>query len=111
MELTEDKIIEKHAKRCGHCNRNTLLPYEYEWNCLSCGYNVNKRKHELSKTQRKKINFFNRLKCAEVKVFSICVDVYKIYEGDDYDKIYEVLSTLKNKKLKINNILIEKKIC
>ena len=31
-----------------------------------------------------------------------------IFEGDDYDKIYEVLSTLKNKKLKINNILIEK---
>ena len=29
-------------------------------------------------------------------------------EGDDFDKINEVLSTLKNKKLKINNILIEK---
>ena len=33
-------------------------------------------------------------------MFSICVDVYKIYEGDDFDKIYEVLLTLKNKKLK-----------
>ena len=32
----------------------------------------------------------------------------KIYESNVYDKIYEVLSTLKNKKLKINNILIEK---
>ena len=31
-----------------------------------------------------------------------------IYEGDDYDKIYEVLSKLKNRKLKINNTLIEK---
>ena len=41
-------------------------------------------------------------------MFSICVDVHKIYEGNDFDKIYEVLSTLKNKKLKINNILIEK---
>ena len=29
-------------------------------------------------------------------------------EGNDCDKIFEVLSTLKNKKLKINNILIEK---
>ena len=29
-------------------------------------------------------------------------------EGNDYDKLYEVLSTLKNKKLKINNTLIEK---
>ena len=107
MELTEDEIIEKYGKRCGHCNRNTLLPYEYEFTCFSCGYNFDKRKHELSKIQRKKLNFINRLKYAEVKINSICVDVYKIYEGDDFDKIYEVLSTLKNKKLKINNTLIE----
>ena len=97
MELT-DEIIEKYGKNCRHCNRNMLLPYEYEWTCFSCGCNVNKRKHELSKIHRKKINFINRLKYAEVKIFSKCVDVYKIYEGDDY-KIYEVLSTLKNKKI------------
>ena len=54
MELTEDQIIEKYAKNCQHCNRNTLLPYEYEFTCLSCGFNINKRKHELSKKQRKK---------------------------------------------------------
>ena len=108
MELTEDEIIEKYAKRCGHCNRNTLLPYEYEHTCFSCGYNVSKRKNELSKIQRKKINFINRLKDAEQKIFCICIDLYKIYEGDDYDEIYKVLSTLKNKKLKTNNTLIEK---
>ena len=107
MEMTEDAIIQKYAENCGHCNRNTLLPYEYEFTCFSCGYNVNKRKHELSKIQRKKINFINRLKYAEVKIFSICVDVYKIYEGIDYDEIYKNVSTLKNKKLKINNTLIE----
>ena len=105
--MTEDQIFEKYAKRCGHCNRNTLLPYEYEWSCFSCNYVVSKRKNELSKIQRKKINFINRLKYAKVKMFSICVDVYKIYEGDDYAEIYKVLSTLKNKKLKINNTLIE----
>ena len=97
MELTEDEIIQKYAKCCGHCNRNTLLTYEYEVTCFSCGYNVNKRKHELSKIQRKEINFINRLKYAEVKIFSICVNVYKIYEGDDFEEIYKVLSTLKNK--------------
>ena len=59
------------------------------------------------KYKEKKINFSNRIKYAEVKIFSICVDLCKIYEGDDYDKIYEVLSTSKNKKLKMNNILIE----
>ena len=108
MELTEDEIVEKYAKQCRHCNRNTLPPYEYEFTCIACGYNVSKRKHELSKIQRKKINFINRLKYAEVKIFSISVDLYKFYEGDDYDKIYKVLSTLKNKKIKLNNILIEK---
>ena len=107
MELTEDVILQKYAKHCGHCNRNSLLPCESEWTCVSCGYNVNKRKHELSKIQRKKTNFLNRLKYAEVKKFSICVDLYKIYEGDDFDKIYEIVSTLKNKKLKINNTLID----
>ena len=107
MELSEDEIIQKYGKNCGHCRRNTLLPYEYEWTCFSCGYNVNKRKNELSKIQRKKSNFINRLKYAAVKIFSICVDVYKIYEGDDYYEIYKVLSTIKNKKLKMNNKLIE----
>ena len=40
-------------------------------------------------------------------MFSICVDVYKIHEGDDFDEIYEVFSKLKNEKLKINNTLFE----
>ena len=108
MELTEDEIIKNYAKQCRHCNRNTLLPYEYERTCISCNYNVSKRKYELSKIQRKKINFINRLKYSEIAIFSKCVSVYKIYEGDVYDKLFEILSTLKNKKLKINNTLIEK---
>ena len=91
MDLTEDEIIEKYGKNCGHCNQNTLLPYEYKWTCFSCGFNVIKRKHELSEIQRKRINFINRLKYAEVKIFSISVDLYKIYEGDDYGKMFEIL--------------------
>ena len=105
--MTENEIIQKYAKQCRHCNRNTLLPYQYEFTCLACGYNVNKHKHELSKIQRKKINFINRLKYAEQKMFCICIDFYKIYAGDDFDELYKVLSTLKNKKLKINNTLME----
>ena len=107
MELLEDEIFATYGKHCCHCKRNTLLPYEYEWICVSCEYNVIKRKDELSKKQRKK-RFINRMKNAEQKIFCICFDVYKIYEGKDYDKICETLSTLKYKKLKINNILIEK---
>ena len=30
MELTEDEIIQKYAKNCGHCKRITVLPCEYE---------------------------------------------------------------------------------
>ena len=108
MELTEDQLFEKYANCCGHCNRNTLLPYEYEFTCIACRYNVSKRKHEVSKKQPKKIYIINRLKYAEVKIFSICVDENKIYQGVDFNKIYEVSSALKNKKLKINIILIEK---
>ena len=59
------------------------------------------------KKQRKEINFTNRLKYAEQKIFCICIDVYKIYEGYDFSEIYKFLSTLKNKQLEINNILIE----
>ena len=69
MELTEDENIQEYAKPCGHCKQNTLLPIEYEYTCFSCGYNINKRKYELSKIQRKKINFINRLKYAEEKNF------------------------------------------
>ena len=106
--MTEDETIEKYGKHCGHCNQNTLLPYQYERTCVSCGSNLIKRKHELTKIHRKRITFINRLKYAELKIFCICVDVYKNYEGNGFDKIFEVLSTLNIKKSKINNVLIEK---
>ena len=54
MELTEDQIFEKHGNQCCQCNGNTLVPYEYEFTCVSCRYNVMERKHELSKIQTKK---------------------------------------------------------
>ena len=42
-----------------------------------------------------------------MKIFSVCLDIYSIYGGHDYNEILKVLSTLKNKKVKINNTLIE----
>ena len=95
MELSEDQIIEKHGKNCRHCNRNTLLPYEYEWTCISCNYNVIRQKRELSKIQRKKTNFVNRLKYAELRILCIYVDVYQLYERNDYNKRHEVVLTKK----------------
>ena len=60
-----------------------------------------------SQKKKRKKNFINRLKQAEVKLFSICADVYRNHEGNIFDKIYEILSLLKNEKLKMKNILIE----
>ena len=69
MELTEDEIIQKYGKQFRHCNRNTLLPYEYEYTCFSCGFTLIKRNHELTRIQRKRINSINRLQYAELKIF------------------------------------------
>ena len=54
MQKTEDQIIEKYGKGCGHCSRKTLLPYENEITCIACGYYVIKRKHDVSKNSRKR---------------------------------------------------------
>ena len=61
MHLSEDEIIQKYGKECGHCNRNTLLLYKYEWTCVSCGFNLTKGKHELFKIERKK-KFYKKIK-------------------------------------------------
>ena len=88
--------------------RKTLISHEFEFTCISCAYNVIKRKGELVKFSRKKINSLNRLKYAEHKIFCICIDVYGIHEAFDFDKYFETLSKLKVKNLKKENILIEK---
>ena len=75
MELAENHIIAKHGKKSMHCTKNTLLPYEFEYICNACGYNVMKQRNELSKILRKKIKFMNRLKCAHHKLFCSCIDV------------------------------------
>ena len=70
MQLTEDEILKKYAKPFGHSNRNSLLPYEFEWTCISCGFNLIERKRELTKLQPKEIKFLNRIKYAEQKTFA-----------------------------------------
>ena len=56
MNSTEAQVFEKYAKPCLHCTCKIVLPNEYKWICLSCGYKVIKRKNELAKVQRK--NFY-----------------------------------------------------
>ena len=44
MELSEDEVLQKYGIQGRVCNLNTLLPYDYEYICISCGYNVIKTK-------------------------------------------------------------------
>ena len=89
MDLTEDQIFERYVKKSLHCSRNGLLLYEYDFTCFSCSYNIIKHKIEQTKIQRKKINFINRLKYAEYKIFCNCIDVFKLNEGEDFNEIYK----------------------
>ena len=108
MQLSEDEIIKNMLNIVDiaiethyyHTNMNGLVSHV---DITLLNENMNSLKFN-----GKKINFINCLKYAEFKIFCICVDVYQINEGDDLDKTSEVLSTLKNRKLKINTILIEK---
>ena len=52
MILTVDGTMETYAKQCLYCTCKTLLSYEDEWTCFSCGYNVLIRKNELRKTHQ-----------------------------------------------------------
>ena len=65
------------------CTRNTISRLELEYTRITCGYNIIKMNLQIF---NEKINFINGLKNDEEKVFSICIDVFKIYEGDDKDK-------------------------
>ena len=67
MELTQDDFLNKYAKNCGQNKENILLPYEYELTCVSCGFNENKRKNDLSKIQRKKNKFYEPNKICRSK--------------------------------------------
>ena len=62
--MTKDQNIEKYVTQCMQYARKTSLPKEYDWRCVACGYNVIKRKSQLTKIQQKEISFANRLKYA-----------------------------------------------
>ena len=107
MILSDDQILQKYAKQCLSCNRKGLLPYQYEWSCYFCKYNIIKQKHELTLSQRKKLTFASRIKYAEQKLITIAIEIIQIYDGEDYNKMFEVLSQIKKKKLNIKKDFIK----
>ena len=92
MQLSEDDNIEKYAKACLHCNRITVLPHQKEITCISCGYIVIKRKHKLSKTQRKKNKLYQSIEKRRAKKFFLFVLKYinylKVMNIKKYMKFY-----------------------
>ena len=42
------------------------------------------------------------------KMICFCIDIYKIYDGDDIHKLFECLSRITNKKLNIKKEVVEK---
>ena len=95
MILTDEQIFGKYAIICPSGNRNGSLPYQYEWTCYFCNYNIIKQKHELTLNQRKKLSFASRIKYAEQKIIVICTDIIQIYDGHDYKTMLDVLSQIK----------------
>ena len=79
MELTENEIIENYAEHCRHCNRNTLLPYEYELTCFSCGYNVRKTEGRTIKNLKTKNNFYQSIEiCRTQNFLHMCRCIYSL---------------------------------
>ena len=62
----------------------------------------------LLKENEKKTNFVNRLKYAVEETVSICSNVYILYEDDDFNEFFEVLSIVQNIELKFKDEFIEK---
>ena len=106
MELTENRNIEKYAKQWTHCLRNTLLSYEYEWTCFQVTILLWNEKMNFANINGKKI-IVNRLKIAQKDSIWVCIDVYRICERYDNDKLCEGLSTMKHRKLKNKKDLLE----
>ena len=54
------KLLKNMVKNVDIVIEILYYTYEYEWTCISCGFDVIKTKHELSKIQRKRKNFINQ---------------------------------------------------
>ena len=99
----------KYATMCVSCNRRFFIEFPYEYRCLICNAKAIKPKRKLTKLQRKRrANFSNRFKYAELKISVIFMDVMQLYRESNPNLIAATLLLLKKSKLNFNNILFEK---
>ena len=99
----------KYATMCVSCNRRFFIEFSYEYRCLICNAKAIKPKRKLTKLQRKRrANFSNRFKYAELKISVICMDVMQLYRESNPNLIAAILLLLKKSKLNFNDTLFEK---
>ena len=67
-------------------------------NILAFHLDITKLNENTNSLELNEKKFIIGLKFAELKILCICIDVSKVYEGNEFDKIYEFLSTIKDKK-------------
>ena len=94
---------------CVSCNRRFFIEFPYEYRCLICNAKAIKPKRKLTKLQRKRrANFSNRFKYAELKISVICMDVIQLYRESNPNLIAAILLLLKKTKLNFNDTFFEK---
>ena len=99
----------KYATMCVSCNRRFFIEFPYEYRCLICNAKAIKPKRKLTKLQRKRrANFSNRFKYAELKISVICMDVMQLYRESNPNLIAAILLLLKKSKLNFNDDIFEK---
>ena len=99
----------KYATMCVSCNRRFFIEFPYEYRCLICNAKAIRPKRKLTKLQRKRrANFSNRFKYAELKISVICMDFMQLYRESNPNLIAAILLLLKKSKLNFNDTLFEK---
>ena len=60
MQLTDEETIKNMENIAHRCNKNTMLPYEYEYTCYFCNHSIIKLKSNYLISQRKnKISLYD----------------------------------------------------
>ena len=103
MEINEGEVIESKLK-------NACISYEKTFCLIKMNYclHIIKKSREITELQRKKIGFINRLKYAQHKILCIYIDLYKLYEVNDFIQFFDVLSRIRDRKLRIKIEVTEK---
>ena len=93
MKKTEDENIEKYGKQFTFCMQNTYHMNK-SGNVFHLDIMLRNRRKELTKFQRRQLNFIYRSEYAENLIICIGFDADRLCNGDNTDKLTECLTTV-----------------